>query len=83
MVLHVPLQVAIRTHVLVHADIQVLTARLIPVHAQMPHVRTEVAALLLDATRIRAHARVVTQEQIARPLQAHARIIHVSTEDHV
>ncbi len=66
MVLPVPVQVAIRTHVLVHADILEQTARLLPVHAQTPHVRTEEAALLLVATRIRVLAHVVIQEQIVK-----------------
>ena len=42
------------------------TARLIPVHAQIPHVRTEAAALQLDVTRTLAPAHVDTQEPIVK-----------------
>jgi len=37
----------------------------------------------MAVTRTPVPAHVDTQEPIARPLPVHARIIHVSTEDHV
>ena len=67
---------AIAILAIVHVVMQAPIARLIPVHAQIRHVRTEEAALQLDVTRTLAPAHHATQALTARHSPTPVRTIH-------